>query len=77
MSEGEERVDAVGLRETGKPGGKIDDGKRAAAGGRRALRSVGRPLSATITPPATSNAPSATNHLGRNKPDPSFMERRP
>jgi hypothetical protein len=49
----------------------------AAAGERRALRSLGRPLSATITPPATSNATSATNHLGRNKPDPSFMESRP
>jgi hypothetical protein len=30
MSEGEERIDAIGLRETGKPGGKVHDGERAA-----------------------------------------------
>jgi hypothetical protein len=30
MPEGEERVDAVGLRETCKPGGKVHDGERAA-----------------------------------------------
>jgi len=31
MSEGEERVYAIGLRKTGKPGGKIDDNQRRAA----------------------------------------------
>src|SRR4051794_6495751 len=37
MSEGEERVDAIGLRETGKPGGKVDDAEGSAARGGRAL----------------------------------------
>ena len=37
MSEGKERVDAIGLRETGKPGGKVDDTERSAARGGRAL----------------------------------------
>jgi len=37
MSEGEERVYAIGLRETGKPGGKVDDGERRAASRCRAL----------------------------------------
>ena len=31
MSEGEERVYAIGLRKTGKPGGKVDDNQRRAA----------------------------------------------
>ena len=31
MSEGEERIYAIGLRETGKPGGKVDDGERCSA----------------------------------------------
>src|ERR1700722_20417116 len=37
MSEGEERIYAIGLRETGKPGGKVDDGERGTACRCRAL----------------------------------------
>jgi len=37
MSEGEEPIYAIGLRETGKPGGKVDDGERRSASRCRAL----------------------------------------
>ena len=37
MSEREERIDAVGSRETDEPGRKIDDAERGAARGRGAL----------------------------------------
>ena len=37
MSEGEERIDAVGARKTREPGRKIDDAERGAARGRGTL----------------------------------------